>query len=653
MAGAELIAIAKPARRKASKAACLSPAEIRTLVAIAEAAIPAGARFPAGGEPAVARLDAFLATLHGAAQRWFKTMLAAIENGARLRYGSRFSHLSAARRLAFLEWWDRGPYLRRMSLRLLLTPLKVAHFDDAEIFRMLRCPHGGQAPEAADERPRWLERVTSGATIARDEEILADVVVVGTGAGGAVVAKELAERGLAVVVLEDGPLLTRRDFTRKAVDMQRLAYRDMGASLTVGNAAIPIPMGRAVGGTTLINSGTCYRAPDRVLAKWRSELGLRELTPEHLAPYYARVEEILGVATASAAWIGGVGRVIARGCNALGWKHAPLRRNAPDCDGQGVCCFGCPTDAKRSTNVSYVPLALRAGAQLFTDAKVRHVLVEGGRAAGVLARTAGGGRLRVRARAVALACGTLLTPVLLEKNGLCRASGQLGRNLSIHPAVAAFALFDERIEGYNAIPQGYAIEQFHDEGLLFEGGSLPPDIAAGSLASFGPRFVEIMESYDRVAIFGFMIQDRSRGRVRPGPYGRPLITYWLDDGDVARIKRGVELLARVFFAAGARAVLPLVHGFDEFRDERDLERFRAARVRARDFDLSAYHPLGTARIAGDPRLGVCNADHEAWDLPGLYVTDGAAVPTSLAVNPQLTIMALATRAAERIAARLG
>jgi choline dehydrogenase-like flavoprotein len=159
----------------------------------------------------------------------------------------------------------------------------------------------------------------------------------------------------------------------------------------------------------------------------------------------------------------------------------------------------------------------------------------------------------------------------------------------------------------------------------------------------------MLEQYDRIACFGVMIEDVSRGRVRRGPGGRPLITYSLEDHDVARLKRAVEILGRVYFAAGARTVFPLVHRFDELKSEADLERLRRARLRARDFEISAYHPLGTARMGRDPARSVVGPDHQVHDTPGCYVVDGSAVPSSPAVNPQVTIMALATRAAGEIA----
>lgn len=634
---------------------CLTDHERATLLAVAEAAIPAGRTMPGAGAECVAKVENFLALSGSPVVTGYRALLRGVDVAAMGRHLRSFAKLDGARRERVLEGWRAGDVVRRTLLRALLAPLKVAHFDDPSFYKAVGCVYTGEGAKQSDT-PRFVtERTARAAELDADEELDCDVVVVGTGAGGAVVARELAERGHAVVVLEEGEYFTRKDFTTRAVDMQRMMYRDMGATIAVGNVGIPVPVGRTVGGTTTINSGTCYRIPDRVLKSWREKLGLSEFTPEHLAPYYDRVEEILRVTPAEWKYLGGTARVIARGCEALGYRHhQPLRRNAPDCDGQGVCCFGCPTDAKRSTNVSYMPLALKAGAQLFTGARVERVLHDRGRVTGVQARAVGGKRVRltVRAKVTVVACGTLFTPLLLERSGLCQSSGQLGRNLSIHPAGVALGVFDEPIQSWNAVPQGYAIEQFHDEGLLFEGGTPPLEISAASTDLLGRRFVDLMDRIDHVAVFGFMIEDTSRGRVRAARGGRPLITYMLNQHDVSRLKRGMEILARVYFAAGARQVIPFIHGFDDLRGEADLTRLRRAKLKARDFDLSAYHPLGTARMGLDKRTSVVGPDHAAHDVEGLYITDGAAVPSSLAVNPQVTIMAMATRAAERIDRRL-
>jgi choline dehydrogenase-like flavoprotein len=640
---------------KRARPSMLAARERSSLLAIARAALPAGRFFAGAGTRTVEKVDTFLALAPPSVARGYRGMLLALDAWALATHRAPLASLPPESVLAMLERWRTGDFPRRWMVRMLTALLKMAHYNDAKMYADVGCRYGSLPVRA--EQPRWMERVTAATELESDDTVECDVVVIGTGAGGAVVAKELAEQGHAVVLLEEGDYNTRADFNGHSADMQRKLYRDMGATLALGNAIIPIPIGRTVGGTTAINSGTCYRPPDRVLHEWAERFGLDELSPEKLAPHFERVEATLGVAPAEAKYLGGVARMIARGCDALGYKHQPLRRNAPECDGQGVCCFGCPTDAKRSTNVSYVPLALKAGATLFTGLRADRVMVDGGRAVGVVAsaRLPDGGRrtLTVRARATVVSCGSLLTPLLLEASGIGTSSGQLGRNLSIHPALGVMALFDERLDGANAIPQGYAIEQFHDEGILFEGAFAPLDLAAASFTMIGPRFVQLLEAYDRIACFGVMIEDVSRGRVRRGPGGRPFITYSLVEHDVARLKRAVEILGRVYFAAGARTVIPLLHGFDELRSPADLERLRHAKLRARDFEISAYHPLGTARMGSDPRKSVVGADHQVHDTPGCYVVDGSVVPSSPAVNPQITIMTLATRAAGEIGKALG
>jgi choline dehydrogenase-like flavoprotein len=622
------------------------------LVAVAEAAMPAGRFIPAAGAATVAKVETFVDTLPSPLQRGLGGLLTALDATAWLTEQRPFLRVSPARRLAVLETWRRGDAIRRLMLRALVSPLKLAHFDDPKLYKQLGCVYDATQTKGEAKPAYMRDRVHDGGSLGGDLSLECDVVVVGTGAGGAVVGRELAEAGLAVVFVEEGRYFERKDFTARPFEMQQKLYRRGGSTFSVGNVAIPIPLGQTVGGTTTVNSGTCYRTPDRVLHSWQRELGLHELGPEQLAPYFDRVENVLGVEQARAELMGGNGRVIARGCESLGFtKHGPLKRNAPACDGQGVCCFGCPTDAKRSTNVSYIPLALRAGAELFAAAKMTRVIVEGGRARGIVAKTADGHVLTVRARAVVIACGSIMTPLVLDHQGLGNASGQLGKNLSIHPACGTLAEFDEQILPWKGIPQGYSIEELHDEGILYEGAVVPLEMTMGMTSLIGPELTRLAESFDHVASFGFMVEDTSRGSVS-SVMGQPVIRYWLSDRDVAHIKRGLDVLAQVYFAAGARRVYSPVAGFEVLESADDLVRLRRANLHAWDLDLSAYHPLGTARMGRDPASSVVGPDHQVHDTRSLYVVDGAAVPSSLGVNPQVTIMALATRAAEKIAGAL-
>jgi len=627
----------------------LSPATRQILGQLAAAVMPAGNRFPPPGEQTLDRLEGMFAGRPPGVRQSYEASVHLLDRLAMLRHGRRLSRLSPHQQLEFVMGLYDGGFPSRMLLRVVFSLLKLAHYDDPEIFKQVGCIH--RVPPVATEQPRYLARALDGSALDADESVEVDVAVVGTGAGGAAIAAELAEMGLAVVLLEEGNYWQRRDFTGRPLEMMSMMYRSGGLTGTVGNCVIPIPLGRCVGGTTTINSGTCYRIPGRVLHKWRTEYGLTQFTAEELDPHYAKVETVLQATLADPKYVGGIGAAIARGCDALGYRHhGPLVRNAPDCDGSSLCCFGCPTDAKRSTNISYVPLALRYGANLFYNARVRRVLTKGGRAVGVEAVTPSGKTLTVHSAATVIACGAMGTPALLLRNKLANRSNQLGRNLSIHPAVGLFGIFpDIEIRGCSSIPQGYGVEEFHDEGLLFEGAFVPLDGGAGSITFFGPRFTEVMERYEHVAFFGFMIEDTSRGRVHLGPGGRLVVSYFANDHDVARLKRGLEILVRIFMAAGAEAIFPQMTGFVEMRDLRDLERFRRTRHRARDFDLTAHHPLGTARMGLDPRASVVGPTHETHDIANLFICDGSAVPSSIGVNPMMTIMAMATRAARFVA----
>lgn len=636
----------------ASSSELLSAHERRIAVALAEASMPRVGSLPGGGEATVARYERLLATLGQGFVRAVRSGLWAAEAWPVSRLGRPLTMLSREEReRAIVRWSESTSRHERWLLRAILTPLKSAHFDDASLFEHVGCRRGGDAPVVA-ERAGWMQQITDGRTVTSDLELQCEVVVVGTGAGGAAVAYELAKRGRAVLLIEGGHYPDRTEFHGRSSEAYKNLYLGLGGSIAIGNVAAPVLAGRGVGGSTTINSGTCYRAPEHTLERWGDRYGLTMLSPDRLAPYYERVESMLGVAEAPREHLGGSARVVARGAELLQLSHQPLRRNAPGCDGQGVCCFGCPTGAKRSTDVSYVPEALKRGAQLVTGAHVTRVTAPGGRARGVVARLASGHTLTVRAEAVVVAGGALLTPLLLARSGLCGSSGWLGKNLSIHPATKVMALFEEEIDMSRGIPQSYAIDSYAREGIMFEGASTPLDVTAVAIPWVGRRFMNIMSNYANVATFGLMIQDKSRGEVRSGPGGAPLVFYTMNREDLARMQRGVEILADVFLRAGAKRVMPMVVGCEEIEDQDGLSKLRRLRLGGGDFDVSAFHPLGTCRMGTDPARSCVGPDGEAHDVSGLFVADGSTIPSSLGANPQMTIMAFGLRTAEALDARL-
>ena len=481
-----------------------------------------------------------------------------------------------------------------------------------------------------------------------DTTVRCQVVVIGSGAGGAVVAAELAERGVDVVILEAGSRVTADQLGRVPAQVLREQYLDGATTLAFGRPSIPLPLGRTVGGTTTINSATCFRTPPRVLDRWQAD-GVH-IDRGHLQACFERVEERINVMPVPDHLLGGSSAVVRRGAEALGLEHGPLHRNIRGCEQSAVCAFGCPKNAKQSTNITYVPWALEAGARLYTQARASRLLSEGGRAAGVVAQTANGRQLTVHADVVVSACGAISGVPFLRGIGVTNT--HLGRHLTIHPGTKIVAQMPEVVNGWADTPQGYGLSGFQEDGLMFEGAFVPPEYTAIALPFVGRAFTEVMEAYPHLAMFGFMVADQGSGRVWTLPGGRHFITYALHRDDQRRVQRGLEVLAELFFEAGAdRIFLPLA-GREE---QRSLDEARVAI--STDFDpmaleMAAFHPLGTARMAVSSRVGVVDSDLECWDVPNLYVVDGSVVPTALGVNPQITIMGLATRAAETIASRL-
>ncbi|MFL5896433.1 MAG: GMC family oxidoreductase N-terminal domain-containing protein [Thermoleophilaceae bacterium] len=492
-------------------------------------------------------------------------------------------------------------------------------------------------------QPREV-RVVPGDEVTSDRTVRADVCVIGTGAGGAPVAKELAEGGMAVVVLESGDRFTTDDYNARPREMTSLLYRDAGQTVTIGNVPIVLPMGEAVAGSTLINSGTCFRTPDVILESWGERFGLDALSPDELDPFFRRVEREIHVVQVPEELAGNNALVIKRGADKLGWSGDFIFRNASGCVGSGVCNWGCPTSAKLHMGLTYMPRAWDAGATTYTLCRADKLDVAGGRLRAVEARAKGRGRLRVECDTVVVAGGAIHSPLLLERNKLGLESGELCNNLALHPAAGVRARFDEEINMARGVPQSYYVDEFCDEGIMFEGAAGPPDYAAMSFPFSREAHRGLMLDYLHLAQFGLMVSDTSRGSVRPLPGSSFRMSYALNDEDLRTFKRGIELLVECYWAAGAQEVYPPVEGIGILRDG-DTDTLRRHDTQARDLTLAAFHPLGTARADAREDHGVVDGDLKLHGVDGVYVCDGSVVPSSIGVNPQITIMALATRLA--------
>ncbi len=498
----------------------------------------------------------------------------------------------------------------------------------------------------------------------RDLELETDVVVVGSGAGGAVVAAELAEAGQRVIVLEEGPHVPSAEIQamRPSQHLRRV-WRDGGMTVAVGvgdSPTINVTMGRAVGGSSIVTGAVCFRTPDHVLSHWARGLGLAELTPEALDPHFSAVEKAISVEEVPVSMRSRSTVLFAEGAEKLGHAIEPLRRNTRGCNGCGRCNFGCPHGAKMSVDQTYLPRAIAAGAEVWSDCLVSRIAIEKGRAIGVEGELLtdrrpffGLGRrhaLRVRAKRVVVAAGSYHTPQLLERSGVGARSGQVGRNMTLHPAFRMFARFDERVEGWRGALQSAYSRAFEREGITLVGLFVPPGVLAATMPGFGPEHVRRAADVPHLAVFGGMIHDEGGGTVRRGPGREPLVTYRMAPADKARIPRLIRVMSEIFFAAGAREVFPPILGQPGVTAD-ELARLDLERVPMMRLECSSQHPLGSARMGVSPDTSVVDPTGQTWDVKDLFVADGSIVPTSLGVNPQLTIMAMATRIAWKLRER--
>jgi choline dehydrogenase-like flavoprotein len=617
----------------------------RAALALAEAIIPGSATVPAADEATVARAEEVLRAFHPSLPRAWSIAQATLAAAAIAQSGRPFDLLTAAQQEELIRRWEDDPVLKT-PLALMSVVYKFVHFDQRDVYETL----GGKLNVVgALESPRWLRQIQR-AEQWRGGDVECEVVVVGTGAGGGVVGRELADRGFAVVFVEEGEHYRRDAFDGSSVRAHQRFYR---GAFSVGNMAMPVFIGRLVGGSTAINGGTCFRAPPWVLDRWCEDTDSGDFSTEEMRPYFERVEAVLDVRDADRSTIGPIGDVMARGCDALGWSHYPIRRNAPGCDGSGFCDFGCRTDARRGTNIAYIPPALEKGAMVFTGLRAESVAIEGRRAVGVDAIDKNGRTIRVRARAVVLAGGAIPTPLFLLKQGICNRSGQVGRNLSTHPSGGFSALFDQPIRGHAHIPQGYCCDEFLREGMLITAAQPDLNIAAAVIPFSGRRLMDTLGRLDHLANFAMLVRDSTRnGRVWRDVGGMPAITYSVAAEDVDRMHQAMCRVGEMCLAAGATRMHPATFKHRLLKGRGDLEAFRASRLGPTDYMWTSYHPLGTSKMGRDPKTSVVDTSHETHDTKALYIVDGSTVPGPLGVNPQLTIMAMATRAAEKIAERI-
>jgi choline dehydrogenase-like flavoprotein len=498
--------------------------------------------------------------------------------------------------------------------------------------------------------------------IERDTTLECDVVVIGSGAGGGVVAGVLAAAGRSVVVLEKGPNPGSRDMTQIEGDMLGSLYLEGGLIMTQ-SGSMPVLAGSCLGGGTVINYTTSFPLPDATRQEWDEVSGLSLFTSQRFTDSFDRVSARVNVGTR---WTtpGRRDELLEQGLRSLGWHVDLMPRNVTDCkEGLecGFCGYGCRHGAKNSTARTYLSDAAAAGARLVVGCEVERVLSEAGRASGVEASVEGPDgsryRLTVRARVVVAAAGGIHTPAVLKRSGL--ANRNVGRHLRLHPATAVMGVFPDRVNPWEGSLQTRYSDQFADQddgyGAKFETAPAHFTLAASAFGWQSARqFREDVAGLGYSGLCGVLLRDRDPGRVVVGRDGRPRVHYELSRFDARHVREAVRGAAQVLAAAGAQEIFTLQTPPARVKtSERGwLDRLTAAAdergYRYCRMSYITFHQLASARMGRSPADSVVGESGEAHELRGLYVADGSAFPTSSGVNPMLTIMAVADHVARAI-----
>lgn len=665
----------------------LTPRETGVLKSICDALFPPiqdGSEFyrRSGSDLGVHAMlaDAIVNSLQPANARDFRRILAVFESPLyNLALSGRpvsFSSLRPSERERYLQAWRDSPIaLKRTAFQalkrlvLFLAYASIGPEGKNPNWEAIGYPGPHSRPPIPIPEATRLRPLTFDA----DTKTSCDVVVVGPGAGGSVIADELARAGYKVLVLEAGPYETSETFKQNEMRMMQKLFQQSGTAATK-DLSFVLLAGRGAGGGTTVNWNTCLKPPARILTEWQAEYGIEGVAGQVFDGYLAEVWEKMEVNSLESQRNGNNG-VLWDGCKSLGYKEGTdyhtIERNAVGCEQRcDYCTYGCIYAAKRSTAMNYLPSAQSNGAAFVFDARVEQVLIEKGVARGVVAACRSGARnvrLEVSARVVVVAAGGIETPALILRSGV--DDKNVGNFLRLHPTVAVGGIFEKPINPWQGPPQTVAVWKFIDldgsyHGFWIEAAPAHPGLFALSIPWVsGRQHKDFMkEYYSRSSASIVLLRERSYGRVSVDKDGYPSVTYDLNSVDRSTLVRGMEETAKILAAAGATGVWT-THNDQVFAGDgksrigsTELDAFSAT-LRAKGVNynrvmLYSAHLMGSCRMSSDPRTGPTAPTGELHSVKNLYVGDACVFPTTPAVNPMITIMAMSRRTAESIKASL-
>ncbi|KAA1170850.1 GMC family oxidoreductase [Marinobacter salinexigens] len=477
-----------------------------------------------------------------------------------------------------------------------------------------------------------------------------DAVVIGSGAGGAISAYELAKAGKKVVVLEAGRYVPSEKFTEMmAVSMDAMYADHGGQSNSAGDIAVL--QGTCVGGSTVVNAALCFRTPDYYLDLWARDYGLTNLTPEVLLPYFEKVEANLSIETNKSYETSAGAELLRTGMKKLSLPDSSAKRNIRDCVMTGFCFAGCKSDRKQSMLVTYLPWAAAYGAEIYADTRATRILAKNGKASGVEAQVVDPdtkeikASVRINAPIVVAAAGPIQTPLLLQRSNLANSSGQVGKNFACHPTLSITGMFDDNVDNFHGATHSLYMDKYTmpEEGgyLLLDAVQDPTEASFQAEPGTGEPYMAYMSRYRNAVRLITLIHDQNVGEVNWNN-GAKEIKYFVDDADFEIMKAGLKTNARILFAAGANKLhIPSSQPLS-IDSENDIDSvIGGLKNEPARYRYTSFHPQGTCRMGADPAKTVVSPTGETHDVHNLYVVDASLLPTSIGYNPSETVYALA------------
>lgn len=502
------------------------------------------------------------------------------------------------------------------------------------------------------------------------KQMTADVVIVGTGAGGGITAEICARAGLKVLMIEEGPLKTSKDFKM----LESVAYPTLyqeSAGRKTADKAINILQGRTVGGSTTVNWTSSFRTPADTLAFWQSRFSLKDMTVENMAPWFEQAERRLNIAD----WQVPPNEnndILRRGAEAKGISWGAIRRNVKDCWNLGYCGMGCPTNAKQSMLVSTIPAALELGAQLIASLRAHSFKISQGSIRSLRCQVMNpdgvlpsGREVEITAKHFVLAGGSINSPAVLLRSNAPDPHDHLGERTFLHPVLVSAAKMAEEVRADSGAPQTIYSDHFlHTDpidgplGFKLEAPPLHPVIFASTLPGFANKHADIMRNFSKTHMQLALLRDgfnsdSQGGRVRLNSDDTPVLDYKLTPAIWNAARRALVAMAELQHAAGAQFTLPVhEHAKPAYNIDEALKQIKTLEMKPLMMKVVSAHVMGGCAMAGEEKLGVARPDGRHWQIENLSIHDGSLFPTSIGANPQLSIYGLTNKLSQQLVAEL-